>query len=309
MVQQGNQEVPLLLGTTGVTPMIKGQSWAIIAKQLGISGPYSHTAAGVVAASLIAVRHGNQEVNLALAQWLHGGDAEETWERIDRHLDLQEFIPAKVEFLKWDIGLRRLLIQALTPLVSEPEDLLGDICLASHALDDPKEAGQIFTPSWLSKIVARDALGHWRRLHRDGGQPGIIGDVSCGAGVFLSAVRSTFGPDTQVIGIDSDPACVAYAKLLGKATGQQWQLSSFDSLLGRISHEQWRGVSDEIPRQGYEILIGNPPYIRSQNLDKDYRDVLKSAYPDMSSGNFDLSIFFLDHAIRAHLRREGWPPT
>ena len=299
MVQQGNQEVPLLLGTTGVTPVIKGQSWAIIAKQLGIIGPYSHTAAGVVAASLIAVRHGNQEVNLALAQWLHGGDAEETWERIDRHLDLQEFIPAKMEFLKWDIGLRRLLIQALTPLVSEPEDLLGDICLASHALDDPKEAGQIFTPSWLSKIVARDALGHWRRLHRDGGQPGLIGDVSCGAGVFLAAVRRTFGPDTQVIGIDSDPACVAYAKLLGKATGQQWQLSSFDPLLGSISHEQWRGVSDEIPREGYDILIGNPPYIRSQNLDKDYRDVLKSAYPDMSSGNFDLSIFFLDHAIKA----------
>ena len=298
MVQQGNQRVRLLLGTTSGKPVIKNQSWATIAKQLGLSGRYTHMAAGVVAASLIVSRNGNQGVDLALAQWLYGADAEETWERIDGYLDLQEFIAAKVEFLKWDIGLRRAVIDALSPLVSEPEDLLGDICLASHTLDDPKEAGQIFTPSWLSKFVTRDALGHWRRLHRDGGQPGLIGDVSCGAGVFLSAVRRTFGPDTQVIGIDSDPACVAYAKLLGKATGQQWQLSSFDPLLSHTSHEQWRGVSDEVPREGYDILIGNPPFIRSQNLDKDYRNLLRSAYPNISAGNFDLSIFFLDHAIK-----------
>ena len=95
MIQQGNQEVPLLLGTAGVPPVIKGQSWVTIARQLGISEPYSHMAAGVVASSLIAVRYGNQEVNIALAQWLHGADAEETWERIDRHLDLQEFHPRK----------------------------------------------------------------------------------------------------------------------------------------------------------------------------------------------------------------------
>ena len=289
----------MLLGTDDSTPVIKERSWATTAKRLGLNGRYSHMAAGVVAASLIASRNGNQGVDLALTQWLHGTDAEETWERIDCYLDLQEFIPAKVEFLKWDIGLRKSVVHALSPLASEPEDLLGDICLASQPLDDLKEAGQIFTPAWLSKIVARDALGHWRRLHRDGGQPRLIGDVSCGTGVFLSAVRGTFGPDAQVIGIDSDPACVAYAKLLGKVTGQQWQLSSFDPLLGHTSLEQWRGVSDEIPREGYDILIGNPPYIRSQNLDKDYRNLLKSAYPNMSSGNFDLSIFFLDHAIKA----------
>ena len=282
----------MLKRTAGDTAVIKGQSWATIAKQLGLSGRDTHMAVGVVAASLIASRNGNQGVDLTLAQWLYGADAEETWERIDRCLDLEEFIAAKVEFLKWDIGLRNSVIHALNPLVSEPEDLLGDICLASYALDDPKKAGQIFTPSWLSKIVARDALGHWRRLHRDGGQPGLIGDVSCGAGVFLSAIRRTFGTEAHVIGIDSDPVCVAYAKLLGRATGQQWQLSSFDPLLGRTSDEQWRGVSGGIPRQGYDILIGNPPYIRSQNLDKDYRNALKTAFPNISAGNFDLSIFF-----------------
>ncbi len=298
MVQQGNQEVQLLLGADSSTPVAKDQSWTITANQLGLSGRYAHMAAGVVAASLISSRGGNQRIHLALTEWLGGADAEETWAKIDSHLDLKEFTAAREEFLKWDIRFRRFVIQALNPVVSEPEDLLGEICLASQTLDDPKEAGQIFTPSWLSKIVARDALSHWRRLHRDGGQPGLIGDVSCGAGVFLSAARRTFGSDIQVIGIDSDPTCVAYAKLLGKATDQRWQLASLDSLLGRISHEQWRGVSEEIPKEGYDILIGNPPYIRSQSLGKDYRIALKSAYPNMSSGNFDLSIFFLDHAIK-----------
>ena len=297
MAQQGNQEVRLLVGTAGGTPVVKNHSWPTTARQLGLSGRHTHMAAGVVAASLIASRNGSQEVDLALLQWLYGADAKQTWHTIDRYLDIHAFIAARVEFLKWDIGLRRSVIDALNPLVPEPEDLLGDICLASHTLDDPKEAGQIFTPSWLSNIMARDALGHWRRLHRDGRQPGLIGDVSCGAGVFLSAVRRTFGADAKVIGIDSDPACVAYAKLLGNATGQQWQVSSLDPLLSHTSHEQWRGTSDEIPSEGYDILIGNPPYIRSQNLDKDYRNDLKSAYPNVSSGNFDLSIFFLDHAI------------
>ena len=288
----------MLVGTSGGTQVVKNQSWPASARQLGLSGRHTHMAAGVVAASLIAARNGNQEVDLTLVQWLYGADAKETWDTIDRYLDLQDFIAAKVEFLKWDIGLRRSVSDALNPLVPEPEDLLGDICLAAHTLDDPKEAGQIFTPSWLSKTVAKDALGHWRRLHRDGGRPRLIGDVSCGAGVFLSAVRRTFGADATVIGVDSDPACVAYAKLLGKATGQQWHVSTFDPLLSYTSLEQWGGASDEIPSEGYDILIGNPPYIRSQALDEDYRNSLKSKYPNLSSGNFDLSIFFLDHAIQ-----------
>ena len=299
MVQQANHEALLSVATDGNPSVGKNHSWPPAARQLGLSGQYPNMAAGVVAASLIASRNGNQELQSALVQWLHGADATQLWDTIDSHLGLRAFSTARGEFLKWGLESRRSVMAALSPLVSEPEDLLGDICLASHTLGNPKEAGQIFTPSWLSKAIARGALGHWRRLHRDGRQPRLLGDVSCGAGVFLSALRETFGTHTKVIGMDSDSTCVAYANLLGRATGQQWQAFEFDPLLSHWSHEEWLRTTAEVPIAGYDILLGNPPYIRSQNLDQAYRNDLRSAYPEVSQGNFDLSIVFLDHAIKA----------
>ena len=44
----------------------------------------------------------------------------------------------------------------------------------------------------------------------------------------------------------------------------------------------------------YDIAIGNPPYIRTQNLEADYRDWIRTRFEIAKSGNIDIYYAFLD---------------
>jgi adenine-specific DNA-methyltransferase len=48
----------------------------------------------------------------------------------------------------------------------------------------------------------------------------------------------------------------------------------------------------------YDIVIGNPPYVRIQNLDKKYLDDLKGNLKSMTLGNVDLYYAFLEKSIK-----------
>ena len=47
----------------------------------------------------------------------------------------------------------------------------------------------------------------------------------------------------------------------------------------------------------YDIIIGNPPYIRIQNIDKDYLDSLKKELKSITLGNVDLYYAFLEKSL------------
>lgn len=47
----------------------------------------------------------------------------------------------------------------------------------------------------------------------------------------------------------------------------------------------------------YDMIIGNPPYIRIQNMDKDYLEILKSNLKSITLGNVDMYYAFLEKAL------------
>jgi adenine-specific DNA-methyltransferase len=47
----------------------------------------------------------------------------------------------------------------------------------------------------------------------------------------------------------------------------------------------------------YDISLGNPPYIRIQNLDKDYLELLKGKYKTVLTGNVDIYYAFLEKTL------------
>ena len=48
----------------------------------------------------------------------------------------------------------------------------------------------------------------------------------------------------------------------------------------------------------YDIVFGNPPYVRIQNLDKDYLNKLKNDLLSVTLGNVDLYYAFLEKSIK-----------
>lgn len=173
------------------------------------------------------------------------------------------------------------------------EDILANCVVASWPEDNRKQRGAVFTPYWLAARVAANAQKWWSKLHGTA-RPGCLGDVSCGAGAFLAA--STLFSARATIGLDIDDRSIAYAALLAVARRQKWRLECADTLKKYAAQGNLFAGKTVAPTK-FDVLLGNPPYVRSANLDPAYAEFVKSNYKSFSLGNADLSVAFIEHAI------------
>lgn len=60
-----------------------------------------------------------------------------------------------------------------------------------------------------------------------------------------------------------------------------------------------------LQKNNYDVIIGNPPYVRIQNLDKEYLNILKTELKSVSLGNIDLYYAFLEKSL-IHSKRVGF---
>ena len=200
--------------------------------------------------------------------------------------------------------LSRMLGEALSAnIIALPDlgtvaDFLAAQLLRETDPDSAKRRGAIFTPDRLARFVTRNAVAHWRRLHRSGRQPGIAADLSCGIGVFLAALESEFHGSLRVIGADIDPTACHYAQAFAFASRAAWDVRCTDTVLSDTDEVPLLASSsgtEGLPH--LDLLIGNPPFVRSQTMDPRYTVRLRARYPSTRRGNFDLSVAFVENAI------------
>lgn len=61
----------------------------------------------------------------------------------------------------------------------------------------------------------------------------------------------------------------------------------------------WHTWFSEVFEQGgFDIVIGNPPYIRQEKLGKDYKNLLCSVYPSVGNGTADIYVYFFGLSLR-----------
>lgn len=162
-----------------------------------------------------------------------------------------------------------------------------------------KAKGAIFTPTWLSERLVSSATKHWTRLNV-GKQPSLAADLSCGPGTFLLQLASKLPNETRIIGADNCPEYVSLARLLTSQCSTV-EVHCLDTLLTLRSSGQLtlEAALSPVPSKGYDIIVGNPPYVRCQSLDSEYLKTLRALYPNFTAGNFDLASVFLAHAFEA----------
>lgn len=176
-------------------------------------------------------------------------------------------------------------------------EALSVLVIQHDGLAAAKSRGAIFTPPWLANRIASLAARYWRQLHPDGRKPNTIGDLSCGAGALLLAASSSFDGSGNYYGADIDKRSLSFAALLAAANNQRWKLSEVDSL-GVFRKQRGMFMPAALP-ETFDVLIGNPPYVRSASMHPAYSDELRSSFSTLSHGNFDLSVAFVESALEA----------
>ena len=192
-----------------------------------------------------------------------------------------------------------------------------------------KKQGIYYTPSFVTKYIVQQTVGKY--LDEKGYNPSTpprVLDMACGSGSFLLETFDTIdnfvakqrgqihGEETDfsdrarqlevlqncIYGVDLDKQAIEVARLnlLLRALHSPEKLPMLDNLYhgDSLRPETWEDAFPKIIEQGgFDIIIGNPPYVRIQTLDKDKIEFFKENF-ETATGNYDLYILFVEQALK-----------
>lgn len=131
---------------------------------------------------------------------------------------------------------------------------------------------------------------------------GSILEPSCGRGVFVFSmaerVLSDAGPEA-VASLSSRLSC---AELDDRAVDDFLELWKAWSAANGLSVPPPRTVRGDslfgsLSSERFDKIIGNPPYVRFQNLSSEYRTRLQKAFSSCSKGNVDVYYAFVEFSL------------
>lgn len=182
-----------------------------------------------------------------------------------------------------------------------------DVLEQSLSEDVKKNDGAVYTPEYIIDYILTECLSSLSPLEQTNA---TILDPACGSGGFLiGALRQVSSRTDQplhaisqkLFGLDRNHEAVQNARLLldlacldsggelSRAT-----LKVCDTLLTPV--EQQLDLIGQ--NRGVTILATNPPYVKLQTLDHQYRDQLTRKFPAMASGAFSLATLFIGQSTK-----------
>lgn len=158
---------------------------------------------------------------------------------------------------------------------------VNDLALKNRHPDDLKNLGATFTPEYITDFIVNEALNLWSKLNPKHSTKITATDLCCGSGAFLWSLTKNLPKNTVIHGYEIDQNFCSVARRFFH-NNKNVSIDQADSLLDLDSKEG-----------RFDIVVGNPPYVRCQNLQPDYIQKLRSKFPEYTTGNFDLAIPFI----------------
>ena len=169
---------------------------------------------------------------------------------------------------------------------------------------DRKLNGSFYTPSFIVDYIINESISNNES----------VCDLSCGSGAFLVGAtqrinkitkrpiikiieENIFGGDISKTSVHRSKIILSLLALINREDKKQikFNLREGDSL----SHN-WK---KDYPN-GFDVVIGNPPYVRAKNLSKEIREKIHEKYYTATIGNSDLYIPFIELGIKI-LKEKG----
>ncbi len=163
--------------------------------------------------------------------------------------------------------------------------------------------GIVYTPEYIVDYMINKTI-----LFDDKINDKKIIDPSCGSGTFL--LRSVYKAseikninlihfvENNIFGIDIDQDSVDHTKfllnLLLVSLGYDKDFIKLNIILADSLESNW--MKEFNLSSKFDYIIGNPPYIKIQSLNKDYLSHLSSIYSTMRSGSVNIFYAFIEMA-------------
>lgn len=186
---------------------------------------------------------------------------------------------------------------------------------------DIKLSGSYFTPYVLALDMARHAHSKWLEINSGTSSYPVWYDPCAGGGVFpvaiaellLSQGKSSEEVIKSIKAVDINPLFVEASKIrLGLVLSKnkkdfvRFYHALSESVVcedALLSHSEKTSIFGST-KPSVDIVIGNPPYVRSNSISANYKETLNNLYPSVWSGTADLYMFFIAHGLNA-LKKGG----
>lgn len=174
--------------------------------------------------------------------------------------------------------------------------------------------GAVYTPKIIKEYIVRKTLAKVKKRH----ESIIAGDISCGCGAFLYTLAKRLHFDTgkpykeifkrNLFGLDISSSSIERTKillsLLAISEGEDEKEFSFNLFVANALSFDWhKEVSAIKKNKGFDLIVGNPPYVRAKNLEVKTKKLLGN-WSVTKSGNPDLYIPFFEIGQK-HLQPNG----
>lgn len=166
--------------------------------------------------------------------------------------------------------------------------------------------GAVYTPKVIRDYIVKNTFDSLKSSDYNNI---MVGDIACGSGAFLYSVAKKIKEHTHksfyeifqenIFGLDISDYAIERTKilltLLALSQGEDRELFEFnlfvDNALSFDWHKEYKGFN------GFDIVVGNPPYVRSKHLEKETQNLM-SKWEVTKSGNSDLYIPFFEIALK-----------
>lgn len=173
------------------------------------------------------------------------------------------------------------------------------------------ENGIVFTPEYIASFISKLVIDEYKVWDEN---VKII-DPGCGCGIFLLSainyiknkyrvpvrdiiVNNIYGIDLE---LDNVRRCKKLLKMMveidgGKIEDDEIKIMKNDSL-----KENWNEVFNV---QGFDLIIGNPPYVNTHDMNKETISFLKTNFDTTKTGVFNIFYAFIEHGMK-FLKKKG----
>lgn len=192
------------------------------------------------------------------------------------------------------------------------EDLIEAFELAIPK-KDKQTNGAVYTPKTIKEFIISRSLNDIKKPIDK-----IIGaDISCGCGAFLFSLANSIHEksnhslkdiiENQLFGLDINESSIERTKilltLLALKNGEDVEEIQFNLYTANALEFNWKSVVAIKENKGFDLIVGNPPYVRAKHLDTASKKLLKN-WQVTKSGNPDLYIPFFEIGYK-NLNEQG----
>ena len=174
---------------------------------------------------------------------------------------------------------------------------------------DKEVNGAVYTPQYIREYIVGDTIkkvGERKSL-----SDLKFGDIACGCGGFFITIVNTIKQNTNrsyfeifkynIFGLDIQLYSIQRTKilltLLAISNGEVCNEFDYNLFLGNALDFNWESVSAIKENNGFDIIVGNPPYVGSNKIDNDSKQLLKK-WSVSSTGKSDLYIPFFEIGMK-----------